>query len=1076
MKNFKRFSPAILGLNLICSFFIFTSLPYHRSATASVTGLQLGPATQLTTNSANDIEPAWSPDGSTIAFISNRIVSSDGYDLFAINPDGTQERLLAQFTFTDTFGGRFGNPSWLSTTGDLLVAEFKSLHELMRFKLASAIANNALPVSRSVDNGSSPYLDQLLFVPGGQLGISPVTFNGSQIAWAALVDPLQKIWQVRFFQGGLGSFIGNTDSAGQSVFQTDVDGRIGYPEGKTVSFSPDGSKLCIAACVSGWSQGKRRDLYIIDLTTHSVQRITITGDQGQDNWSVAWSSQNIIAFASRPSDASNYDLYTIQPDGSGLTRLTQTSWNEIDPDWSPDGNQLAFASDQAGNYDVYKASIVISPDCSITCPANISVSNTPNQCGANVAYVAPTTTGNCGTVTCSPISGSFFPAGATTVTCTATAGPVCSFTVTVQDTQPPTINCPANVNVTAAVGQNCAVVNYPSPSASDNCGTPSVQCSPVPGSCFPVGVTTVTCTARDASKNNRGCNFMVMVERTLIDSDGDGIPDEWELHGYTYNRHFVDLPAMGAKANHKDIFVQVDYMTGHRPDQAGVIDVIRNSFARVPNSMFAIPNPDGLDGITLHVNVVHELPHVDQLGSNNGNSYNWSDFDAIKRMNFDEAVSLSFHYCIFAHNGPKIDGKLSSGIARDIPASDFLVTLGHWPRSQLLQVGIGEGGTDSEQAGTFMHELGHNLGLCHGGPKNLALQDGQCDINNKPNYLSVMNYAFQFKGLRHTGTNGLFDYSQFSLTQLNETHLDERIGLKGGTALNEYGTSWTCPPLVLGGHTENANGAINWNCNTDLIFRPIIEPDVRADINGDGLVSLLLSYNDWVNLNFRGGTIGAGAPFPLNMETPVNEIDFDTAKAIPPTPAAGITASFELDGVHLNWIPAGPISEFSYKVYRSVGGGPFTLLLSTASASAVDTNPALFATNSYYVTVVNTLGSESSPSDTVTPSMGSVMVVQDDSNSNIMRFSSTTGEYLWTKCNGFTLTGIGTLIIKGSIITLQHNRSDRRVLATVDNSVHKGTATAQVLPQGTTFTITDRNTTDDTFGCRVPGQSTTKQN
>src|SRR6185503_10747457 len=74
---------------------------------------------------------------------------------------------------------------------------------------------------------------------------------------------------------------------------------------------------------------------------------------------------------------------------------------------------------------------------SITCPANITASNDPNQCGAVVTYPAPTPTGSCATITCSPASGSFFPVGTTTVTCTSTAGPTCSLTVTVNDTQAP---------------------------------------------------------------------------------------------------------------------------------------------------------------------------------------------------------------------------------------------------------------------------------------------------------------------------------------------------------------------------------------------------------------------------------------------------------------------------------------------------------------------------------------------------------------------------------------------------------------------------------------------------------------
>jgi hypothetical protein len=78
------------------------------------------------------------------------------------------------------------------------------------------------------------------------------------------------------------------------------------------------------------------------------------------------------------------------------------------------------------------------PPCILTCPTDITQGNDPNQCGAVVSYVAPAPPG-CGTVTCVPPPGSFFPAGTTTVNCTSQAGPTCSFKVTVKDTQAPTI-------------------------------------------------------------------------------------------------------------------------------------------------------------------------------------------------------------------------------------------------------------------------------------------------------------------------------------------------------------------------------------------------------------------------------------------------------------------------------------------------------------------------------------------------------------------------------------------------------------------------------------------------------------
>src|SRR5262249_47476698 len=84
-------------------------------------------------------------------------------------------------------------------------------------------------------------------------------------------------------------------------------------------------------------------------------------------------------------------------------------------------------------------------DCVLTCPANIIVNSDPNKCGAVVTSPAPTFTGTCGTITCTPASGSFFAVGTTTVTCTPATGATCSFTVTVKDVQPPSISCPASI-------------------------------------------------------------------------------------------------------------------------------------------------------------------------------------------------------------------------------------------------------------------------------------------------------------------------------------------------------------------------------------------------------------------------------------------------------------------------------------------------------------------------------------------------------------------------------------------------------------------------------------------------------
>jgi hypothetical protein len=199
----------------------------------------------------------------------------------------------------------------------------------------------------------------------------------------------------------------------------------------------------------------------------------------------------------------------------------------------PVGTTTVTCTPTTGSNCTFTVTIQDTQAPTITCPANIVKSNDPNQCGAVVTYTTPTPADNCAgaTASCSPLSGSFFPVGATTVTCTATdtspdsPNATCTFTVTVNDTQPPSITCPANV--TAVTNQNacpspaCQVVNYPAPVASDNCPGVGVVCNPPSGSCFPVGVTTVTCTATDASGNTATCSFTVSVFDVALQDDSN---------------------------------------------------------------------------------------------------------------------------------------------------------------------------------------------------------------------------------------------------------------------------------------------------------------------------------------------------------------------------------------------------------------------------------------------------------------------------------------------------------------------------------------------------------------------------
>lgn len=49
----------------------------------------------------------------------------------------------------------------------------------------------------------------------------------------------------------------------------------------------------------------------------------------------------------------DFEIYTIDPDGSGETRLTSNRWGDQNPSWSPDGRLIAFNSNRSGNDDLY---------------------------------------------------------------------------------------------------------------------------------------------------------------------------------------------------------------------------------------------------------------------------------------------------------------------------------------------------------------------------------------------------------------------------------------------------------------------------------------------------------------------------------------------------------------------------------------------------------------------------------------------------------------------------------------------------------------------------------------------------
>ena len=400
------------------------------------------------------------------------------------------------------------------------------------------------------------------------------------------------------------------------------------------------------------------------------------------------------------------------------------------------------------------------------------------------------------------------------------------------------------------------------------------------------------------------------------DIDDDGIPNDWETYGVTIddagnpsvgrtgNGVFIDLNAMGADPLHKDIFVHADWMEFLKPSSLAIDHVI-DAFAIAP-----VINPDGKPGIHLHVDLgpnskmrtgatwgtysqAHDSPFKPVLGSfflgDENGLYLWADFDRYKSLESPDGRSFVkarrqrvFHYALFADYFGTITNQ-HTGLAR--PAHlfqhdgvDFIVA-GHslFQIKQPLYAVIAE-------AATFMHELGHNLGLAHGGNENTP--------NFKPNYVSVMNYSFCLNGLADRTGRKFIDYSRDVLPrgdsthpagQLDENALDETFGINDPAAhLTLWGPHPDIPQttyfrLFLNTPTPQA---LDWNLNGNLVpdRAPLPPTNINGDMdkNGNPIIGVLHGFNDWNAIDLHGGgKLGAGAPIPDVESQSVDEPRID---------------------------------------------------------------------------------------------------------------------------------------------------------------------------------------------------------
>jgi Tol biopolymer transport system component len=306
-------------------------------------------------SAADDNEGAFSPDGSQIAFRSER----DGGGIFVMGATGESVRRLTDFGF---------NPSW-SPDGKSVICDTENIvfspqaravnSKLYVIDIASGQKRLLLDTLRPGQPSWSPHGNRVAFwglIEGGQRDIYTVDANAAGAKPKAVTSDAAVDWNPVWSHDGRYIYFGSDRGGTMSLWRVAVDektgDRIGDPEAVPLparfaghfSIANDDHHITYTALetASGILRAPFGDVHGTRLLSGSI--LVFSFDISPDGQWIAFSNSGM-----------QEDLYVSRIDGTELRQLTNDAYRDRAPSWTPDGKQLLFYSTRnSRGYEIYR--------------------------------------------------------------------------------------------------------------------------------------------------------------------------------------------------------------------------------------------------------------------------------------------------------------------------------------------------------------------------------------------------------------------------------------------------------------------------------------------------------------------------------------------------------------------------------------------------------------------------------------------------------------------------------------------------------------------------------------------------